>query len=417
MPATLRQAHDQILGLLHAAALGIVVQYPDMPSPASRPPQGSWARVMVEDSDDAGSNTLVGSRGNRRYETNGILTVEIYALSGDGRREAQRLAEVVLRAYRGRKTTGGVWFRRERVRDVGPDGTWYHVNVIVEYQYDTIEVGTERGIGGAVALAPVEASADVGAVVSITGGTALGAVEATGGADVVFSPASVVSAWLRNDTLSGGVASEPDVLNTNPAVQASAGLQLTGEAAGSMVSDGSVVMTWPMAASNNSQNQWGFARWVEFASVASVQWLYSVSTSGSNLNRLRFGITATGAVQAVIFVSNTDGYVAASAAGAVSAGAPVFFRLAYDVGGATDADKIKILLGEVEQTLTLTPFGSGGTLGQLRDATGSANLGAVNTSGSQCLGSGSRLGRNGYVMSDNLTTQEGANLMNFEALT
>jgi hypothetical protein len=138
MPATLRQAHDQILALLPAAITAIAVHYPDVASAPGFPPQASWARIHVEDGDDAGQVTLVGSDGSQRYETNGILTVEIYALAGDGRAKAQELGEAVLAAYRGKKTAGGVWFRRERVRDVGPDGTWYHVNAVIEYQYDTI---------------------------------------------------------------------------------------------------------------------------------------------------------------------------------------------------------------------------------------------------------------------------------------
>lgn len=269
---------------------------------------------------------------------------------------------------------------------------------------------------GGGALARLGGSGSAMVRLTASGSAALAALAGSGIADV-FSPSQIVSAWLRNNTLSGGVASEPDVLNDNPAVQPSSALQFTGEPDGAMLSDGSVSMAWALASSNDSRDRWGFARWVSFASVASVQWLYSVSTSGANANRLRFGITNTGALQAVIFIGNNlNGQQVVGPPGAVAAGVPAFLRLAYAVDGATEEDKIRLFVGEVPQELTFTPFGSGGTLGQLRDAAGSANLGAVNPSGSQCLSNGSRLGRNGFVMSDNLTTQQGIDLMNFEPL-
>jgi hypothetical protein len=136
MPCTLSQAHDQILALLPAAITALPTKYPDIAAPAGFPPKASsWARVSLSDVD--GGAVSIGSPA--RYESEGLLTVEIYALAGDGRAKAQELAEAVLSAYRGKSTSGGVFFRRERVVDVGPDGAWYHVNALIEYRYHTIQ--------------------------------------------------------------------------------------------------------------------------------------------------------------------------------------------------------------------------------------------------------------------------------------
>lgn len=141
MPCTLLEAHDQILALLPALVTALPVKYPDRPPPVEPfpPAAGSWVRVSISDTGEGRLPPLVGEVGNRRYTADGILTVEIYALSGDGRTLAQQLGMAVLSAYRGKRTPGGVWFRRERVVDVGPDGNWWHVNAIIEYQYDTMQ--------------------------------------------------------------------------------------------------------------------------------------------------------------------------------------------------------------------------------------------------------------------------------------
>lgn len=140
MPCTLSQAHDQILALLPSAVTALAVHYPDEATPAGFPPAtASWARISITDVDQERPPPLCASTGGRRYTTNGLLTIELYVLSGSGRTASDALAEAVLAAFRGKYTSGGVWFRRERVNDVGADGPWWHVNVLLEYQYDTIQ--------------------------------------------------------------------------------------------------------------------------------------------------------------------------------------------------------------------------------------------------------------------------------------
>jgi len=134
-------AHDQILAILVDALPGsLPVKWPDIATAAGFPPAaGSWARVSISDTEPPRPPPLVSSPGNRRYSMDGILTVELYTLAGDGRRAARELAETVLAAYRGQRTVGGAWFRNERANYVGPDGPWFHTNCIVEFEYDSIQ--------------------------------------------------------------------------------------------------------------------------------------------------------------------------------------------------------------------------------------------------------------------------------------
>lgn len=140
MPCTMTVAHRQVLALLADALPGsLPVKWPDFGSSAGFPPAaGPWARVTIVDTDPPRPPPLVAEPQNRRYSMDGILTVSLFTLAGDGRRAAQALGETVLRAYRGQRTAGGVWFRRERVNPIGADGAWWHENAIIEYQYDSI---------------------------------------------------------------------------------------------------------------------------------------------------------------------------------------------------------------------------------------------------------------------------------------
>jgi hypothetical protein len=134
-------AHNQMLALLRAALpVGLAVKYPDVAPPTNPfpPLTASWARVMVEDTTPPRPPPLVSESQNRRYSMDGILTVELYTLAGDGRRASQALGMTVLGAFRGQRTAGGCWFRRERVNPIGADGAWWHENAIIEYQYDSI---------------------------------------------------------------------------------------------------------------------------------------------------------------------------------------------------------------------------------------------------------------------------------------
>lgn len=140
MPCTMSAAQNQVLALLAGALPGsLPVAWPDMArAPGFPPAAGNWARVVISDTGEESPPTLVSSPGNRRTKTIGLLTVQLFTLAGDGQREARTIAETVLAAFRGQSTPGGVVFRNERVNAIGPDGVWWHTQILVEYTYATI---------------------------------------------------------------------------------------------------------------------------------------------------------------------------------------------------------------------------------------------------------------------------------------
>lgn len=337
MPCTLSEAHDQILALLHAASLGIVIQYPDMPSPPARPAQASWAQVLVEDSDDAGSNTLVGSDGSRRYETHGIITVAIYAMSGDGRREAQRLAELVLRAYRGRRTTGGVWFRRERVRDVGPDGTWYHVNVIIEYQYDTIE-------------APVTPVVPDDGFDPLTLGIAAAWFDAAEASDAGPGLAFTYPNQLTTDHATTIITARKPVLGT-----ASNGVPI-------LICNGSSCLQVPLYTGINGLRQWGIHFHIRMLSASGNPVPFSIDSAGSGGASARKLIAQRfGGDLGYCFASNTTGR-SAGPASLWPLNTWVGCGLEINLDLAAEQDRMVWTIDGLPVTSTFAPIGGLGSL-------------------------------------------------------
>jgi hypothetical protein len=141
MPASLSQAHGEILALLATALpCDLPVAWPDMArAPGFPPASGNWARVTISDTGEESPPTIVSSPGNRRTKTIGLLTVQLFTLAGDGQRQARTIAQTILSAFRGASTAGGVSFRNERANAIGPDGVWWATNVLVEYVYSTLQ--------------------------------------------------------------------------------------------------------------------------------------------------------------------------------------------------------------------------------------------------------------------------------------
>lgn len=142
MTATLTQARDEMLAAFRTAWLAnsasdqLPVLYPDT---ADDPPDsGAWARVTVTHG-AGGQATLAGDSGQRRYRHTGFVTVELYTPRGDGLVLSDQLVTITKQAFEGVTTSPGhVTFYRVRVREVGPDGQWFHQNVLADFEYDEV---------------------------------------------------------------------------------------------------------------------------------------------------------------------------------------------------------------------------------------------------------------------------------------
>lgn len=140
MTATFDTANNEILDTFKAAwdTTGHVALYEnvkgDKPSGNSDP----WARVTVRHSFGEQA-TLANAGGQRRWNREGIITVQVFIPLGEGLSEGYALAKIVADAFEGAATPSAVWFRNVRVNEVGPDGEWFQINVLADFTYDEIK--------------------------------------------------------------------------------------------------------------------------------------------------------------------------------------------------------------------------------------------------------------------------------------
>ncbi len=78
--------------------------------------------------------------GGMRFRRFGIVTVQIFTVSGDGLTDSDPLVDLALDAFEGESTgSDRVEFRNARVNEIGQDGPWHQTNVTAEFNYDRIK--------------------------------------------------------------------------------------------------------------------------------------------------------------------------------------------------------------------------------------------------------------------------------------
>lgn len=140
MTGTLNQANIDVLTIFKTAwdATGFPALYENVPG---EPPktQTPWARIVLRHS-GGGQGSLSGALGQQRWDRNGVLIVQVFVPNGEGLSQAYSLAKIVLDAYEGVSSPlRGVWFRNARINEVGSDGEWFQVNVLVDFVYEEIK--------------------------------------------------------------------------------------------------------------------------------------------------------------------------------------------------------------------------------------------------------------------------------------
>lgn len=133
MSLTVEQARDEMTALFATAWSPRAVLWDGV---AGKPPstRSPWARFTIRHA-DGGSAAI----GNRRFRREGTIFIQLYAPVGDGLSALDPLTKIAMDAYEGQSTAGGAWFRDVRSREIGPDGDWYQVNVLVDFEYHEIK--------------------------------------------------------------------------------------------------------------------------------------------------------------------------------------------------------------------------------------------------------------------------------------
>lgn len=140
-------ARDEILGLFATkwnadtpAVTGTVppVEWAGVDSGEPPPTNAPWARAIVRHG--TSRQVTFGPVGSRRFTRRGMVTIQMFTplSSGGGLSIAEKCAIIARDAFEGRGTASGIWFRNVAIREIGPDGTQYQVNVVAEFEYDEL---------------------------------------------------------------------------------------------------------------------------------------------------------------------------------------------------------------------------------------------------------------------------------------
>jgi len=151
MTATYDEARNQIFGLFKAAwdanttaVAGYVPEVRYQGKEVGTVPDSTkhWARISTQSvlETQATLSTCVEESGKSRYESSGLVFVQLFAPKNVATAYdiGTKLAQIARNAFRGKKTTGQVWFRNVRINNLEPEALLYRFNVVAEYEYDEI---------------------------------------------------------------------------------------------------------------------------------------------------------------------------------------------------------------------------------------------------------------------------------------
>ena len=114
-----------------------VIRWPNVPfDPQVDVPAADSAFVGVN---LLGASGGEGRQGVKSFMREGSMTIQIYTRAGRSTDEVYSLANAVLEFFELRSTTKAEdgYFKAARSVEIGPDGTWYQLDVTADYIYFT----------------------------------------------------------------------------------------------------------------------------------------------------------------------------------------------------------------------------------------------------------------------------------------
>lgn len=218
-----------------------------------------------------------------------------------------------------------------------------------------------------------------------------------------------LSAWLRfalGTTDVQGFSSVPDLLNTNPAVQATDGrkpdrvLAANGLPLGDFVADN---LAWPLAASNNATTRYGVFFYMVPDTVSGDEYIFTAwtgNTGGGNAARLILSRSGTSFLAYVSHASDGSSVRLATLAGVFAVGTPVFLGFEFNPAGSNEAAQCVLSKDGVAGSASFS--NSSGTPGAmpaaLQNPTGNLIIGGFDNSDAGVLPVDGKLGPNLYVL-------------------
>lgn len=141
-------AIDEMFSLFYEAWLAqssdVVGYVPEVRWPGVEEPQTPdfskyWLRVSQQTVIEE-QTALAGSDSKRRYTASGLIFVQLFCpkSEADAMENGRKLAVVARNSFRGKTTSGKVWFRNARINELTPEESAYRFNVVAEYEYDEV---------------------------------------------------------------------------------------------------------------------------------------------------------------------------------------------------------------------------------------------------------------------------------------
>lgn len=102
------------------------------------PPENApWVRVAVRH-DGSTLECIGGSQagGFNTFQRTGRAVVQVFGRLNKGTREADTLAQAARAIFEGTTLANAIRLTNAVIREIGPDGAWYQINVEAFFQYD-----------------------------------------------------------------------------------------------------------------------------------------------------------------------------------------------------------------------------------------------------------------------------------------
>lgn len=212
-----------------------------------------------------------------------------------------------------------------------------------------------------------------------------------------FNPAGIVSCWLRNATLSGQVASAPDLINpSNPALQSTIDRRPDGNADGSMQFLTNDVLVWPLIDANNGTQHWLWGAWVEHDANA-IEYYCNIFnlTNGASATKLEFWRHTNGSLRFDIYTSAGNGVRFTTTASGLVATDPVFVMAEFCATQSGDSNQVVISTNGTVRASTRIDIGTPAALsgGLTAGVTGNMCIGNRRDAITASAPFGGRMGR------------------------
>lgn len=87
----------------------------------------------------ASRQTTMGGVGFRTFTRTGFCICQMFIASGEGLSDGYVTGKLLVDAFEGKRTPGGVWFRDTRLEEIGRDGAFYQFNITTGFTYTEVK--------------------------------------------------------------------------------------------------------------------------------------------------------------------------------------------------------------------------------------------------------------------------------------